>query len=732
MFWDHVTNLLYLFTINKVTLRADPSNQVQNGRQITLKCSADISKSYHFRLNYTFSFSKSDKILFNSTSDKEEAQYTILKARYSDSGQYECSLRVEGKVKSSEPVTITVKGIMKPQLKVQKAEVMEGEKVSLRCEIPEEDPPFYFTIFKIPHSSNPLKKNKSREAVSKNFAEFEFPIDAGDKILHFECTVGMASMRGIETSEPSNKILVTVIEPFSIPKITIQPPQNITEGDRIDIKCTTVLAPQSPIEIIIQKDKTILNSTKGKETATYSKIATMEDNGDYTCKAELGSVSKINTVNVAVAELFSKPKMVRDKTHFDENSRFQVQCRVNGPLPIKVSLMKNGKVLVNGSNYSKKAEVADSGNYVCKAEAKGIVKQSDPVLLEVYAPVSRPVLSQPVSQVAVLGKHFVLYCSSLYGTPPITYTLYQGNITIKNEMIGQSNLTAKFEVQATTRHPPQEYWCTAKNGHSVAQRSRALNITVIAPVVNITLTKQPDGDVEDGGDFVLFCEVRSGSFPIEFTFFRENHVTFLYKKKVNENKAHWHKTGLISQDGGKYFCRADNQAKLSLKSNTVTVSIVLASWKKMLIVTIIMLLLLGAAIAIALRWWCRKKAKARGDFVELDRKQATISTSEKLTSGQNNEGEFYYGSDYNEDGEKNHIDSNENNTGPDLENAEVEYTEVEVSVPDPYRAPVTKKNETVYTEIRKAINDAGENRHSAPSSYRAQSDLQIQPMFTSQ
>ncbi|KAJ7317984.1 hypothetical protein JRQ81_004146 [Phrynocephalus forsythii] len=702
-----------VFTINNVALHAVPSNEVQNGMPITLMCSADISKNDYFQLNYTFSFSKSDKILFNSTSEKEEAQYTISRARYSDSGQYECSLRGEGKTKSSEPVTIKVKGIMKPNLIVKKAEVMEGEKVSLRCEIPEEDPPFYFTFFKIPQSSSSVKKNKSRGPVPYNFSEFEFPIDAGDKILRFECTVAVASMMGTETSEPSNKILVTVIEPFSVPRLIIQPPQNITEGDEIYIKCTTDLASQSPIEIIIQKNKTILNSTKGRETVTYSKVATMEDNGSYTCKAELGSVSKISEVDVVVAELFSTPKLVLNKTHFDENAELHVQCHVNGPLPIKISLMKNGKVLVNQSNYSKRAQVADSGDYVCRAEVKGIVKKSNPESLRVYAPVSPPVLSQPVSQVAVLGKHFVLNCRSSYGTPPITYTLYQGHLQIQDKTMAQRNQTAKFEVQATTLRAPQEYWCKATNGHSRSQKSLTLNITVIVPVGNITLTKHPEGDVEDGGDLALFCEVGSGSFPIEFSFFRENHMMLLHKKKVDKDpRAIWHQTGLTNQDGGRYFCRADNQAKSPLQSKMVTVSIVLASWKKMLLVTVSMLLLLGGAIAVFLWWHCCKKPKAKGDFVELDRKQATISTTEKLTSAQNNEGEFYYGSDYNEDGEKNHIDSNENNTGPDLENPEVEYTEVEVSVPDPYRAPVTKKNETVYTEIRKPINDAGENRHS--------------------
>lgn len=54
------------------------------------------------------------------------------------------------------------------------------------------------------------------------------------------------------------------------------------------------------MEIFLQKDKKILNRTKGRESVIHSTIATVEDNGNYTCKAEFLSVSKISTVNVVV------------------------------------------------------------------------------------------------------------------------------------------------------------------------------------------------------------------------------------------------------------------------------------------------------------------------------------------------------------------------------------------------------------------------------------------------
>ncbi|XP_063149012.1 platelet endothelial cell adhesion molecule [Candoia aspera] len=752
LFCNKVKSQDNVFTINKVSLQAFPQKEVRNGDSLTLNCSVDISKNEHFRLNYTFSFFKNGERLFINTTEQDSAQYTISQARFSSSGEYECALNVEGKKKSSDPLTIKVKGIMKPILTAQKAVVMEGEKVLLRCEVPEEKPPFYFTFYKTAQSASAVVHERKRGSQNENFVELEFPIDAGDNILYFECAVQMNSITGSEISERSNRTIVTVTEPFSVPKITIDPPQNITEGDKICITCSTVLLRQDQTEIILQKNRTILNSTKGRETLTYCKVVKMEDNGNYICTVEHGSVSKNDKKELVVAELFSKPKLVVNKTKWDENSTVQIQCQVNGPMPISLRLIRDNKILVNSSIYKAKVHVSDSGIYVCRAEINNISKESDPMFLQVYAPVSPPALSQPVSQVAILEKFFVLQCYSKLGTLPITYSLYRDNILISG-IVARENVPANFTVKATNVHKPGQYRCHANNGHSLSKQSKGLNITIIAPVANISFGRAPLGDIEDGKELVFLCSVESGSFPVEFNFFKENDGKSLYQVIEKEKlRTSWQSGSFTSQDEGSYFCRADNQAKSFVESKKIIVKVVMASWKKGLIITTILLIFLAAAVAVI---WLNFRLKAKGKihwsnsmrsnfasmficlysclsiyvlqhsnllfFPPYQAKtistelavstRATNSVGVKLATGQNNEGEFYYGSGYNEDGEKNHISAKEDNRGPDLEAPEVEYTEVELSVPDPYRAPVMN-NETVYTEIRKAINDTEQNRHS--------------------
>ncbi|XP_054859493.1 platelet endothelial cell adhesion molecule isoform X2 [Eublepharis macularius] len=691
-------------TINKPVLSASPPKQVQNGQSVILNCSVEATKSGDFVLNYTFKIFKYGNLLVNIPSEQDWVVYTISPARFSHSGDYHCEVTVKGKTKTSELLPLQVKGIMKPKLTVQKTQVTEGENVLLRCEAIGEKPPLFFTFYKIRQSPSNSPVHKTKPEETENFAEVEFPVEEGDTVLFFECTVQKFLAMGSETSEPSNRTVVGVAEPFSIPNITVYP-RHIIEGDNILIKCTTILNHQHEIEMILQKDKNILKNSRGRESVTYSAVATMENSGNYTCKAELGRVSKTDTVNVVVAELFPKPILHVSKKDLDEGNMLEMSCRVNSSLQLKVALMKDNTFMTNSTSYVFKAYEANSGVYDCRVEMKGIVKKSDPVQIRVYSPVSKPRLYTAISypKGAVLGRAFVLYCYSNSGTLPITYTLYRGNVTVGKTEV-KRNATAEFKDNATKQHIQGEYKCQAENGHSNKSQSSGLNITVITPVYNISLENPSHGDVEDGQDLVLFCGVTSGSFPIEFNFFKENEVRSVHK--VTEYKIHtvsWHKARLTSKDSGKYFCAADNSAESRLRSNPIIIKVILASWKKWLIALFVLLVLLG--IGGTFWWYFRKKAKAKRNSMELDGSMpATNSMGEKLTSGLNNEGELYYGSDYNEEGE-NHMKSKDNAKGPDLENTEVEYTEVEVAVPDPYRAPVTKKNETVYTEIRKSMNE---------------------------
>ncbi|NXR14886.1 PECA1 protein, partial [Semnornis frantzii] len=504
-------------------------------------------------------------------------------------------------------------------------------------------------------------------------------------------------------------------EPFIKPTLSARPSSNITEGDRIQFECSTVVARMRGIEIILLKNRTILKSVRDEKLLKYSTVATLEDSGEYQCKVEQGRASKTTNLNVVVSELFPKPILAASMENLDENGELRLSCSINGFRRANFSVFRknaNGDIwLKNSRNLTMRVSVNDTGSYFCKAEVKGIVKQSKPVGINVFAPVSKPTLSV-VSGLpeVVLGKALQLICHSAMGTPPITFTFYKGNDV---EEIVINDTYATFWDGNITRDDKRGYKCEAKNNHSSSTKtSNILNVTVIVPVRNASFGSAPYGEVEDGSAITFLCSVREGSWPIHFRIFRKtDREVLLYEKSENADRVVWRKEAMSRQDTGMYYCLASNRANLDVRSQPLTISVILASWQKGIIAAFVLLPLAGAA-ALTLWWFLCKKKKGNESSPVCVSALGTSLTSEKLTR-QHNDGDYYSGSGYIEDSE-NHMKSTDESKGPDLESAEVEYTEVEVSTLDPHRgidsvpihfpAPEQKGTETVYSEIRKANN----------------------------
>ncbi|NXI40030.1 PECA1 protein, partial [Galbula dea] len=674
-----------VFTFNTVEIKVHPSDKVKNGAPMSIVCHADISKSANFQLKHNFTIFKNGKLVFMTVSDEGDAQYEIPVAKSSDTGEYECTVEAGGKTKSSDSLHVRVKGMTKPILTAEKREVLEGEVVKLRCEMPEEEPPLLFFFRKIKMNSTP--KEKYVFEPYRNFSVVEFSVEEGDNILQFDCFGRRNVHLEYESSEHSNKTLVTVREPFIKPTLSARPSSNVTEGDRIQFECSTVVARMRDIEIILQKNKTILKSVRDEKFLKYSSVATLEDSGEYLCKVEQGRASKTTKLNVTVSELFPKPILSASMDKLDENKELTLSCSISGFRRANFSILRknlNGDIWMKSSrNLTMRVNVNDTGSYICKAEVKGIVKESKPIGINVYAPVSKPTLSVVGGlPEVVLGKPLWLICRSVMGTPPITFTFYKGNEvqeTVTNDTY------AMFLDENIRQNDKIGYKCEASNNHSSGMKtSNILNVTVIVPIKDASLGSIPYGEVEDGSETVFLCSVKEGSWPIHFRIFRKtDHEVLLYETSEHADRAVWRKETMTRQDTGSYYCVASNRANVDVKSHPITISVILASWQKGIIAAFVLIPIAGAVILTS--WWFLfKKKKAKGPSLEMSGSAlATDLTSEKLTR-QHNDGDYYSGSGYIEDTE-NHMKSTDESKGPDLESAEVEYTEVEVATLDPHR-----------------------------------------------
>uniref|UniRef100_A0A7M4FR97 Platelet endothelial cell adhesion molecule n=1 Tax=Crocodylus porosus TaxID=8502 RepID=A0A7M4FR97_CROPO len=598
--------LCSFFTINKVEIRAAPSLQVPNGDALTILCIADISKSGNFMIEHNFTFFKDGRILSDITSLQNRTEYKIPAARFADTGEYVCMVKAKEKKKKSDP-----------KLTALKTMVTEGEELPLKCEVPEEAPPLTFTFQKLLTPGGPVTRTK--EELDKHFTTVEFLVEPGEKVLKFQCIASVYSAHGMQESVPSNEQLVTVVEPFSTPTLVIEPSLNITEGDNVKLVCRVVVR-NYDIEIIIQKDKVILSSARGQNFLTYFTKVRTEDSGNYTCKVELGSVSKEKTVNVVVTELFSKPELVYPAKTIDEGDWLQLQCKVKGLLPktkisIKTRYLGKDNMLNDSSSFITRAHVNDTATYICTAEINGIIKESDPVQIKVYGetyPFSIPQLwVAPLVQEVMLGGEIRICCQSLYGTPPITYKFFRGNQTVNSSQIF-NKLPAEF-MDKPTKVGVEQYSCEASNYHShIRTRSRELNVTVIAPVGKVNLFSVPKMEVEDGKGISFYCYVETGSFPINFKFFKRNNRKPLFEETNMDTRVVSYNKTLSRQDSGEYFCEASNPTNRVQRSDEISINVILASWQKVLIAVFVLVIIVILSCG-GCWWYLRKKRKGKNN-----------------------------------------------------------------------------------------------------------------------
>ncbi|NXY85586.1 PECA1 protein, partial [Alcedo cyanopectus] len=586
-----------VFTFNTVEIQVQPSVKVNNGAPMSIICHADISKSTSFQLKHNFTIFKDDKLVFTTVSDKGDAQYEIPISRSSDTGDYECTVEADGKTKSSNSLHVWVVGEY-------------SFKQPSRGSINKEEPPLYFIFRKMKMNSTPKEKRVFEPY--RNFSVVEFSVEEGDNILQFDCFGRRYVKHESEDSKHSNKTLVTVREPFIKPTLVARPSSNVTEGDRIQLECSTVVARMRNIEIILQKNRTILKSVRDEKLLRHSAVATLEQSGEYLCKVEQGRASKTTKLNVVVSELFPKPILAASMHTLDENKDLTLSCSISSSRKANFSILRKGSnrdiLLKNSRNFTMRVRVNDSGSYSCKAEVKGIVKESKPVKINVYAPVSKPTLSV-VSGLpeVVLGKPLWLICRSVMGTPPITFTFYKGNEVKK---IVTNDTYAMFLDENIRQNDQRGYRCEARNNHSSGmETSNILNVTVIVPIKNASLGSIPFGEVEDGSETAFLCSVNGGSWPIHFRFFRKtDREILLYEKSENADRMVWHKATMKRKDTGTYFCMASNRANVDVKSHPITISVILAAWQKGIIAAFVLLLIAGAA-ALTSWWFFRKKKK---------------------------------------------------------------------------------------------------------------------------
>ncbi|XP_051035219.1 platelet endothelial cell adhesion molecule isoform X2 [Phodopus roborovskii] len=667
------------FTFNSIHMESLPSWEVPNGHNLTLLCLVDISTTSQVRPQHQVLFYKDDILVHNVSSREHTESFFISQARIFHSGRYKCTVILNNKEKTTPEYQVLVKGVPNPVVTLDKKEVTEGGVVTVTCSVKEEQPPIYFTIEKVELDTKVVKQTRQKTS-TQNFVQIDFLIEEQDHVLVFRCLAGIMSGIEMQTSESIRSEYVTVQESFSTPKFQIQPPGMITEGEQLYIKCTvqvTHLVREFP-EIIIQKDKAIVATSKQNNEAVYSVMAMVENSGHYTCKVESSRISKVSSIMVNITELFPKPTLEFSSRQLDQGKILDLFCSVPGIPVANFTIQKENMVLSQDQNFSKIADNRDSGVYSCTAGIGRVVKRSNPVPIKVCEMLSKPRIFHDAKAEVIKGHAITISCQSINGTTPVTYHLIKAtNVFLELKM--KSNDPAAF-----TDKPLKdvEYQCMASNCHSHPDlHSEILRVKVIAPVDEVTISILSSNEVQSGDEIVLRCSVKEGTGPITFKFYKEKDDRPFHETILNDTQAFWIEKQASKKQEGQYYCTASNRASFttSPQSSILTVRVFLAPWKKGLIAVVVIGVVI-ATLIVAAKCYFLRKARAKQKPVEMSRPAAPLlnSNSEKV-SEPNVEANSHYVP----------------------QNMDVEYTEVEVSPHEPHQALGTRATETVYSEIRK-------------------------------
>uniref|UniRef100_A0A8D1BKL7 Platelet endothelial cell adhesion molecule n=1 Tax=Sus scrofa TaxID=9823 RepID=A0A8D1BKL7_PIG len=693
------------FTINSIHMEMLPGQEVHNGENLTLQCIVDVSTTSSVKPQHQVLFYKDDVLFHNVSSTKNTESYFISEARVYNSGRYKCTVILNNKEKTTAEYKVVVEGVSNPRVTLDKKEVIEGGVVKVTCSVPEEKPPVHFIIEKFELNVRDVKQRREKTANNQNSVTLEFTVEEQDRVILFSCQANVIFGTRVEISDSVRSDLVTVRESFSNPKFHISPKGVIIEGDQLLIKCTIQVTHQAQSfpEIIIQKDKEIVAHSRNGSEAVYSVMATVEHNSNYTCKVEASRISKVSSIMVNITELFSRPKLKSSATRLDQGESLRLWCSIPGAPPeANFTIQKGGMMMLQDQNLTKVASERDSGTYTCVAGIGKVVKRSNEVQIAVCEMLSKPSIFHDSGSEVIKGQTIEVSCQSINGTSPISYQLLKGSDLLASQNVS-SNEPAVFKDNPTK---DVEYQCIADNCHSHAgMPSKVLRVKVIAPVEEVKLSILLSEEVESGQAIVLQCSVKEGSGPITYKFYKEKENKPFHQVTLNDTQAIWHKPKASKDQEGQYYCLASNRATPSknfLQSNILAVRVYLAPWKKGLIAVVVIAVII-AVLLLGARFYFLKKSKAKQMPVEMCRPAAPLlnSNNEKTLSDPNTEANRHYG--YNEDvGNHAMKPLNENKEPLTLD---VEYTEVEVTSPEPHRGLGTKGTETVYSEIRKADPD---------------------------
>ncbi|XP_054897495.1 platelet endothelial cell adhesion molecule isoform X2 [Poeciliopsis prolifica] len=660
--------------ITNVDLSIEPSAAVHRDTDVVLRCKAEVLGFGTEGLNRVYTIYKGGSVIYNkTTSSSEDLLYRLPQARISNNGKYKCKISIMGEVKASETATLTVTGMSTPILRLNKANITEGESVTATCLAPGETGSLLFYFH----------DNSKEVEMPLGTNEMTFvPKGVGNHDIC--CSYLVFVMPNSFKSQQSNTLTLTVEELSIKPVLKISPQDNVYEGDTLDITCSVsnVIKDYQAGELWLTQDTELLKSGKTSIHVNWTAHA-RTPMLTITCRLYVRNVEKVVNKTVSVSELFSVPTLKMSALEVFQEDEISLTCRSERlsydrlereSLIYNLEPSDNHMVQKRDGVFVGKAKTINF-NYTCTAAAKGIKKKSNVLTIHPKVPVSAPKIW--VSGSAILGRRVQIFCLSDTGTPPISYTLSNADKQNQTAIIHEFNEAANFTIVINETGGLSHYLCMASNGDRTPKLSDKLQAAVIEPMTKAYLMVVPDiGDISEGQTVILICSFR-GTPPVTVRWLRDSDENPLKTTTTNINTTNYEFV-VNKEHADNYYCQAENRANF-VESKKINLAVGMAMWKKLLIPGTI-ILVVSSFVMVGFILFTRSRR------VRVDR------TPESVWSSRKPEAEI----------------DDDISTLPD--EPEVEYTEVvHPRSSDPTKNPIRKGTDTVYSELQNSPHGAADH-----------------------
>ncbi|XP_039943889.1 Fc receptor-like protein 3 [Hirundo rustica] len=300
------------------------------------------------------------------------------------------------------------------------------------------------------------------------------------------------------------------------------PAVTLLEGDTVTLRCRGMLDMSVTRVRFYLDEKDLGGSFRGTELLLSP--LQLHHSGHYRCRGSFPFWASVSApVTVTVHELFTVPRL-DIPSEPTEGTPLNLSC-LSTPSPLRpqaplLHLFYRDGQLVGGPQESPQllvpaVRVSHSGTYSCQVRSKvGTVQKSSARLhirVRRVPPSGVSLWAQPPGAQVALGDRLVLNCAVAAGTGPLSFSWHRGG---SGAPLGTG---PRLELHHAGDNDSGHYHCRVSNGDSVAE-SVPLNVTVLVPVANVTITPSTLAlQVRAGDPVTLHCSVHVGSAPVTFT-----------------------------------------------------------------------------------------------------------------------------------------------------------------------------------------------------------------------